>query len=77
MILRPTVTGEIPSNLQQRVDYDASSNAIYVGYAVRGTLASEARWLIQAFTYDVSNRPTLRQISLNAVWDNRATEDYA
>lgn len=66
-----TRTTEIPSNMQMRGEYDASGNAVYLGYAPRGLTSSASGWLIQKFTYDGSGNMTLRQISY-ASWDLRA-----
>jgi len=61
---------------QTRVDYDADANAIYVGVAPRGALASESAWLIEKLTYTNGNM-TLSQTSLeNQIWDNRTTLTY-
>lgn len=75
-LLAGTTFGE-NSSMQQRVDYDEDGNAIYIGYAPMGTAADEANWLIQKFTYDGSNRMTLRQIKRKGTWDNRTGETYA
>lgn len=66
---------EIPSNMQMRIDW-TSGNADYVGYAPRGLASNADGWLLQKFTYDGSNRCTLRQIGYGN-WDNRASESYA
>jgi len=41
-----------------RIQYDASQNPIYIGYANPGTAESAAGWQIQKITYDVNNNPT-------------------
>lgn len=57
-----------------KVDYDANSNAIYIGIAPIGSLTSEARWIIYKLAYDSSSRYTGSLCSgLNAIWDNRAS----
>lgn len=72
---------EIPSNLQQRVDYGARTDGQpeYIGYAPRGLSTSQSGWLLQNFTYtDIGGTDymTLRQIAYNS-WDNRASATYA
>ena len=66
---------EIPSNMQMRVAYDGSGNAEYVAFAPRGLASSDTGWMIQKFTYDGSNRATLRQIAYDN-WDNRTGASY-
>jgi len=66
---------EIPSNMQMRIDW-TSGNPDYIGYAPRGLTSSQNGWLLQKFTYDGSNRCTLRQIGYDS-WDLRATATYA
>jgi hypothetical protein len=66
---------EIPSNMQMRIDW-TSGNADYVGYAPRGLAAGTDGWLLQKFTYDGSNRCTLRQIGYGN-WTNRSSVTYA
>ena len=66
---------EVPSNLQQRVAYNASNQAEYVGFGARGLASSDTGWLIQKFTYS-SGLVTLRQIAYDS-WDNRASATYA
>lgn len=69
---------EIPSNLQQRIDYDVRTDGqpVYIGFGARGLATSATGWLIQTFTYDGSNNLTLRQIAYDS-WDNRASATYA
>ena len=66
---------EIPSNLQMRIEYNGAV-AEYVGFAPRGLAVGTEGWLIQKFTYDGSDRATLRQIAWDT-WDNRAGASYA
>jgi hypothetical protein len=65
-----------------RVQYDASQNPIYVGYANPGTAIDVAGWQIQKITYDVNNNPT--DISYPSgsegftfKWSLRATYTYS
>lgn len=70
------------SNYIQRIDYDASSNAIYIGWAQAGTATSLAKWRIVQNTYDGSNRFTGSGFpggspSFSFIWDNRASLSYS
>jgi len=69
-------TTEIPSNMQMRIEWDGSGNAIYIGYAPMGLATTSDKWLLQKFSYDGSNRCTLRQISYDA-WDSRASATFS
>ena len=64
---------EIPSNLQMRADYVARTDGqpVYLGFNKKGIATSDASWLLHKFTYDVSDRVTVRQIAF-ASWDLRA-----
>ena len=64
------------------VDYDASNNPIYVGYAVSGSAKNAAVWRIMKITYDVNNNPTDVQwadgdVEFNNIWDNRVGGSYS
>ena len=69
---------EIPSNMQMRCDYDTRTDGqpVYLGFAPKGLGSSFASiasgWLIHKFSYDASDRVTLRQIGYG-VWDTRAS----
>ena len=67
---------EIPSNMQMRVAYNADGTVLYTGYAPKGLTSSSTGWLLQKFTYDASQRVTLRQIAYDS-WDNRASATFA
>ena len=69
---------EIPSDLQMQVDYDTrtDSNPIYVGYGPKGLATSTTGWLLQKFTYDSSNRVTVRQVAYDK-WTLRTTASYS
>ena len=64
-----------------KVDYDVrtDSNPVYVGVAAPGTSddTGAGAWLIQKFTYDGSNRMTVRAINRTGSWTNRASLTYA
>lgn len=80
----PIITGYFDqggSNYIQRIDYDGSGNATYLGWAQAGTVTSDAKWRIVQNTYDGSNRFTVSAFpngspSFTFVWDNRATYSY-
>lgn len=81
----PIVTGYFDQgglNYIQRIDYDANSNAIYLGWAQAGTSNSDARWRIIQNTYDGSMRFSASGFpngspSFSFVWDDRASLVYA
>lgn len=69
---------EIPSNMQQLVDYDIRTdfNPVYIGYAAPGLSEDSSGWLIYNYTYDVNNRFISRKVCTNDSWTNRATATY-
>ena len=71
-------TTEIPSNMQMMCDYDGRSDGqpVYLGFAPRGLAAGTDGWLLHKFTYDGSDRVTVRQIAYGN-YTNRASETYA
>jgi len=66
-------TAEIPSNMQMKADYVARTDGqpVYLGFAPRGLASNVTGWLLHKFTYDGSDRVTVRQIAYNT-WDLRA-----
>ena len=56
LVAAPTMI-EAQGNYIVRVQYDASRNPIYVGYANPGTADGTAGWQIQKITYDANNDP--------------------
>ena len=48
---------------------------VYLGWAKPGVATSTKDWFIQKFTYDGSDRMTLRQRALGS-WDNRTSLSY-
>ena len=69
---------EHPSTYRMKIAYDVSYRQQYIGYAPRGTETDEALWIIHKLTYDgTTPRLTDRDIAVNAIWDNRATETYS
>lgn len=67
---------DVPSNIQIRIEYNGSGYELYVGYGARGLATADLGWLIHKFTYDGSNRVTVRQSAYNS-WNNRASASYA
>ena len=70
-------TTEIPSNMQMRCDYDTRTDGqpVYLGFAPKGLGVGDTKWLLHKFTYDVSDRITLRQIAYSS-WTLRASATY-
>jgi hypothetical protein len=67
--------------LDQKVEYDGSNNAIYVGRAFPGVLATSALWQIFKMEYNSSgNMTTLRWADKNdafdKIWNNRTSYNY-
>lgn len=62
-------------NFQMRLDYSVSdySDPDYQGYAPPGIKTSEAAWIIYKYSFDSSQRVTLRQVAVKSIWDNRTT----
>ncbi|HEX9504145.1 MAG TPA: hypothetical protein VF974_07590 [Patescibacteria group bacterium] len=79
-IAAKSVVQYVPSGTlsQKRLDYGSrtDANPIYVGYNIMGATTSNTNWLLQALTYDSSNRVILVQIATDA-WDNRTTTTYS
>lgn len=65
---------EIPNDLQNRYEYNASSQVEYAGYAPKGLASNADGWLLHKFTY-TDSLVTLKQ-SAYGNWDNRASETY-
>jgi len=72
--------------LSQRVSYVASGNGQgqpeYVGYAMPGTVNSDAFWSIKRLTYDANHQVTTIEWAngtndFGSVWNDRATESYS
>lgn len=76
---RGYVDSGLPSATQ--LDYDGSSNLIYVGRALAGTPTSEASWQISKFTYSGSNVTKVEWANgarnFNNVWDDRVSLPYS
>jgi YD repeat-containing protein len=68
---------EIPSNLQQLLDYvdRTDGQPIYMGFAEKGLAQSASGWLLHKYTYNASGQMTAKQISYDA-WADRVTTTY-
>jgi hypothetical protein len=67
--------------LDQRVEYDASGNAIYVGRAFPGAGDSEAKWQIYKMQVDANGNMThLRWADnndeFNKIWNSRSSYNF-
>lgn len=67
---------EIPTNLQLRIEYNASGTEKYIGHGPRGLATSANGWLLHFLEYNGSSQLTSRTIAYDS-WDNRATATYA
>jgi hypothetical protein len=68
--------------LTQKIEYDGSNNAVYIGKAQPGTVATASTWQICKLTYDASNNMTDLQWANSSdnfefIWNSRATYTYA
>ncbi len=70
-------TKEVKNDLLMRIDYGSrtDSQPVYLGYARRSVATSDNAWIIFFFTYDGSDRLTLKQSSYGT-WDDRASHTY-
>lgn len=64
------------------IEYDGSSNPIYIGLAPPGSAQSASVWQIRKLTFDVSNNVTAIRYAGGAstytnIWDNRAGLSYS
>lgn len=64
------------------LEFDGSSNPIYVGTALQGSAKSAAAWQIRHLTFDGSNNPTDIKFAggnrdFTSIWDNRASLAYS
>lgn len=70
------------SNISLRLEYDGSSNPIYIGRAKVGTATSTALWQIRKLAFDGSGNVTSIKYAngspdYNQIWDNRAGLSYS
>lgn len=73
---------QVTKNLTQRIEYDGSGNAIYIGLAPVGSLTSAPVWQVQKLTYDGSNRFIYNQFAdgddaFDNIYDDRASLNYS
>lgn len=66
---------EIPSDIQNRFEYNADGTVKYAGYGAKGLASGTDGWLIHFFTYS-SMQVTLRQSAFGN-WDGRTGYTYA
>ena len=85
MFSNPTIQGSLMQSgatfYDKEIDYDGGTNAIYIGFAVPGSLTSETKWAIMKCEYDVSDNFLRSRFaegspSFNKEWDERASYDY-
>ena len=62
--------------IQQRIEYDANKNPLYIGQAVRGVATSSAGWVVRKMTYDVNHSLIGYQTAMGD-WDSRTTLTYS
>lgn len=79
-VSHPVGTWSYPMNTQ--IDYNGTSAAVYVGYALPGSVTSAPVWAIQFITYDGNGNTTSTTWSKNYysfgdIWDNRASLVYS
>jgi hypothetical protein len=75
------VVAQLSNLMALRLEYDGSSNPIYVGLAAPGTLVSQSLWLIRKLTFDGSGNVTAIQYAngvplFDQVWNDRASLSY-
>jgi hypothetical protein len=62
---------------EKTVRYDIGTNTIYIGFAVKGSVESDSKWLITRTLLDVNGNPTEKKISdINSIWNNRLSISY-
>lgn len=62
---------------EKTIRYDIGTNTIYIGYAVKGSVESDAVWIISRTLLDVDGNPTEKKISdINSIWNNRLALNY-
>lgn len=67
----PVVQQVENADYEERYEFDAAGNPLYVGKAPDGTATTAAAWTVYKFTF-VGGLPTRKQVRENVVWDNRA-----
>lgn len=70
----------IHPNLPMRLDYDSSSNLIFLGKGKQGAVNGDASWRIQQFTWSGGNLVSITwadgDSEFDNVWNNRASLSY-
>lgn len=69
------------SNMAIRIEYDGSSNPIYIGIAAPGVLNGDSYWQIRKLTFDGNNNVTAIQYAsgtsnFDKIWDSRSDGTY-
>jgi hypothetical protein len=69
------------AGMDQKIEYDGSNNAIYIGSARPGTSVDSLLWSVYKLTYDVSNNMTDKRFAdgtddFTKSWTLRATYTY-
>jgi len=68
---------EVPSNLQQWLDYDTREDGqpVYIGFADKGLSINASGWLLQNFTYNDAGLMTKRLIAYDS-WADRTLTTF-
>jgi len=69
------------NNMSLRIEYDGSSNPIYIGIAAPGTLDGASYWQLRKLTFDGNNNVTSIKYadgdsSFDNIWDSRSDGTY-
>lgn len=69
------------NNMAIRIEYDGSSNPIYIGIAAPGVLNGDSYWQIRKLTFDGQNNVTSIQYAsgtsnFDKIWDSRSDGTY-
>lgn len=63
--------------MRSKFVYDTNSNVLYTGLAPRGSLTSEARWVVHKFVYSAAGDLTdILPSAPNQIYDNYLTLSY-
>ncbi len=70
-----------PPALLKRMDYNASNLPLYIGWAIPGTGAGDAAWLITKHTYSGNNVTLIAfadgNTNFDNIWNNRTSLNYS
>lgn len=76
-----SIATENTSRYVKQLDYDSSSNLIYLGLAKIGSETSGSLWQIQRLTWTNNNLVTIEwadgDFEFDNIWDNRTSESYS